>query len=67
VMAMSYRPLKIFAPISVVVFLIGVLLSLYSLLAFRYVPATAVIAFGTSLQILAIGLLADLVVRLTKR
>jgi glycosyltransferase involved in cell wall biosynthesis len=67
VMAMSYRPLKIFAPISVVVFLIGVLLSVYSLLAFRYVPATAVIAFGTSLQILAIGLLADLVVRLTKR
>ena len=67
VMAMSYRPLKIFGAAFVLLFVMGGGVSLYSLLAFRYIPASAVIVFLTSLQILAIGLLADLVVRLTKR
>jgi glycosyltransferase involved in cell wall biosynthesis len=65
-MMMSYKPLRIFAPLCGIVFLIGCGLSAYSLWNYHYLPASAVILFFTAFHLMSVGLLADLVVRLNK-
>ncbi|MDO8629632.1 MAG: hypothetical protein Q7R41_04005, partial [Phycisphaerales bacterium] len=59
---MYFKPLKIFAPASAAVFAAAILIALISKLAFGQVAdVTAVTLASASIQLLAIGLLADLI------
>jgi glycosyltransferase involved in cell wall biosynthesis len=58
---MYFAPLKIFLPVSLALFLFGVVIFLYSLLVLHKVmDVTVVVTILASIQIAAIGLLADL-------
>ena len=58
---MYFAPLKIFLPMSLVLFLFGVAIFLYSVLVLhKLMDVTVVVTMLTSIQIAAIGLLADL-------
>lgn len=59
---MYFKPLKIFAPASAAVFAVAILVALISKLVFGQVAdITAVTLASASIQLLAIGLLADLI------
>jgi glycosyltransferase involved in cell wall biosynthesis len=58
---MYFAPLKIFLPVSLVLFLFGLAIFLYSVLVLhKLMDVTVVVTILTSIQIAAIGLLADL-------
>jgi glycosyltransferase involved in cell wall biosynthesis len=58
---MYFAPLKIFLPVSLVLFLFGLAIFLYSVLVLhKLMDVTVVVMILTSIQIAAIGLLADL-------
>ena len=58
---MYFAPLKIFLPVSLALFLFGVVIFLYSVLVLHKVmDVTVVVTMLASIQIAAIGLLADL-------
>ncbi len=67
-LVLSYNPLKIFLPLGVLLGLAGVGKLVYDVVDkdFRVTTSTLVLLLAT-FQVLAIGLLADLVVRLAKR
>jgi len=57
-----FNPLKVFLPISVLIFLSAVLVFVYSLLMLpKILDATVLALFLTSVQVLAIGMLADII------
>jgi len=66
-MALSYNPLKIFLPIGLVLSAVGIGKVLYDWHARDFhVTANTLIVLFAAFQVFAIGLLADLVVRLAK-
>ena len=67
-LVLSYNPLKIFLPVGLLLGITGVAKLLYDVVDkdFRVATSTLVLLLAT-FQVLAIGLLADLVVRLAKR
>ena len=58
-----FRPLKIFLPLSLLMLLTGFVLILYRVLVGESFGVTATVIFVGSIQILAIGMLADLIDR----
>lgn len=66
-MALSYNPLKVFGPIGIALAVVGVSKIAYdwAVYDFRLTANTLIVLFA-AFQMLAIGLLADLVVRLAK-
>ncbi len=64
---MYFNPLRVFLPLSLSMFLVGVAKAIYDIFAYRFHFApTTVILVLTSVQLGAIGLLADLIVRRSK-
>jgi len=59
-----FNPLKVFLPISLLLFTLGILKAIYDIFAYRFhfAPSTVLVIL-TAIQIAALGLLADLVVR----
>jgi glycosyltransferase involved in cell wall biosynthesis len=58
---MYFAPLKIFLPVSLALFLLGIVIFLYSILVLhKLMDVTVVVTMLASIQIAAIGLLADL-------
>lgn len=59
-----FNPLKVFMPISLSLFTVGVLKAFYDIVAYRFhfAPSTVLLLL-TAVQIAALGLLADLIVR----
>ncbi|MEA3408479.1 MAG: glycosyltransferase family 2 protein [Chloroflexota bacterium] len=64
---MYFDPLRVFLPLSLAMLLIGIGKAIYDIFAydFHFAPSTLMIIF-TTLQVGAIGLLADLIVRRSK-
>jgi glycosyltransferase involved in cell wall biosynthesis len=64
---MYFNPLRVFLPLSLGLFLVGCGKAIYDIFAYRFhfAPST-VILITTSIQLGAIGLLADLIVRRSK-
>ena len=58
-----FRPLKVFLPISFLLIIIGILLLLYRIFVDAEFGVTATIIIVGGLQLLAIGMLADLIDR----
>jgi len=65
---MYFNPLRIFLPITTILFLLATLKLIRDFINYRsfYVPSITLMLFVTALQIGALGFLADLVVRKTK-
>ena len=66
-LVLSYNPLRVFLPIGVVLTVLGIGKLVYDLVDkdFRVATNTLLILFA-AFQVFAVGLLADLVVRVTK-
>jgi polyisoprenyl-phosphate glycosyltransferase len=65
-MVMSYNPLRVFMPIGLTLLAIALGKGVYDLIAHHWrITANTIVATFTAFQLLAIGLLADLVVRVT--
>ena len=64
---MYFNPLRIFLPISLGMLLVGIIKAFYDIFAysFHFAPSTIMVTL-TGVQLLAIGLLADLIVRRNK-
>jgi len=61
---MYFNPLKIFLPIGFLFFLLGVFVSLYSVLFMdRFMDVTTVILMVAGIQVILFGMLADLIIR----
>ena len=60
-LAIYFRPLKVFIPASFILFLLSLLIAIISLLTGRIMDTTVTIIFMTSIQILFLGLIADMV------
>lgn len=58
-----FRPLKVFLPISSIMFGIGIFLIIYRLVVGEEFGVTATVIFVGAIQLLAIGMLADLIDR----
>jgi len=59
---MYFNPLKIFVPVSLILLLISLIVFIYSYLALpKILDTTVAILFISSIQILAIGMLADMI------
>jgi hypothetical protein len=66
-MALSYNPLKVFLPIGIVLSAVGLGKLVYDWIDHDFhVTANTLIVLFAAFQVFAIGLLADLVVRLAK-
>ncbi|MDP3052234.1 MAG: glycosyltransferase family 2 protein [bacterium] len=66
-LSLYFKPLKIFVPISVFLFLAGALIFIYSaVFTDKILDATTAIFIISSIQILAIGMIADLIVKTHK-
>lgn len=65
---MYFNPLRVFLPVTTVLFLIALIKLIRDFIVYRgfYVPAITLMLFLTAVQIGALGLLADLIVRKTK-
>ena len=64
---MYFDPLRVFLPLSVILFLIGAGKLLYDVLAYNFhIAGSTITVVVTALQLGAIGLLADLIVRRSK-
>lgn len=65
---MYFNPLRVFLPVTVVLFAIAVIKLLRDFIVYQgfYVPAITLMIFLTALQIGALGMLADLIVRKTR-
>ena len=67
-MILSYDPLRVFIPLGVALSLIGTVKLVVDFVRFDFhVATTTVVLLVAAFQVFAIGLLADLVVRVTKR
>ena len=66
-MTLSYNPLKAFLPVGLFLLLVGIGKLIYDWIDkdFRLAANTLLILFA-ALQVIAVGLLADLIVRVTK-
>ena len=64
---MYFNPLRVFLPVSLTVLLVGAAKMIYDIIAYRFhfAPSTVILMIG-GLQLGAIGLLADLIVRRSK-
>lgn len=64
---MYFNPLRVFLPVSLGLFAIGLVKAIYDIFAYRFhfAPSTVMLVL-TSVQLGAIGLLADLIVRRSK-
>ena len=64
-MVMYFNPLKVFLPASLLLTLIGTVKLIRDMLVYRnlYVPGVTIMIVLTAIQVTAIGLLADLIVR----
>jgi len=64
---MYFNPLRLFLPVSLVLFLLGAIKVVYDIVAynFHFAPSTMLLIFS-AFQLGAIGLLADLIVRRSK-
>ncbi|HUV94983.1 MAG TPA: glycosyltransferase family 2 protein, partial [Anaerolineae bacterium] len=64
---MYFNPLRVFLPVSLTVLLVGAVKMIYDIIAYRFhfAPSTVILMIG-GLQLGAIGLLADLIVRRSK-
>ena len=64
---MYFNPLRVFLPVSLTVLLVGAAKMVYDIIAYRFhfAPSTVILMIG-GLQLGAIGLLADLIVRRSK-
>ncbi len=58
---MYFDPLKVFLPMSLSLFLVGVLMLLYRIFIAKALITTIIVVFVASFQILSIGMLADLI------
>jgi glycosyltransferase involved in cell wall biosynthesis len=58
-----FRPLKVFIPLSTLMFLVGSILVLYRILVGQEFGVTATVIFTGAIQVLAVGMLADLIDR----
>jgi len=66
-LALYFKPLKVFIPLSLILFLVGIIIFFYSLFFTpRVLDTTTAIFIISSIQVLAIGMLADLIVKNTK-
>lgn len=65
-MTVYFNPLRIFLPISLVLFIVGVLKAAIDFFRLDHFGVGAAIAVVTAFQILCLGLLADLVIRRTR-
>lgn len=65
---MYFNPLRIFLPVTLVLFLVAFLKLIRDFIVYQsfYVPAITLMIFLTALQIGALGMLADLIVRKTR-
>ncbi len=65
---MYFNPLRIFLPVTLVLFLVAILKLIRDFLVYQslYVPAITLMIFLTAIQVGALGLLADLIVRKTR-
>ena len=61
-----FDPLKIFVPLTLLLWLVGLIVGLSSKLAGQFMDVTTTILFVTGLQTLAIGMLADLITKRMK-
>jgi hypothetical protein len=63
-MILSYNPLRIFMPVGLLLGVIGIVKLVHDLAAYDYHVATdTLLIIFASFQVIAIGLLADLIVR----
>jgi glycosyltransferase involved in cell wall biosynthesis len=62
-----FDPLRVFAPVSVLLFLIGFPFAIYGIVRYRSVPATSVIIVLSSILIFLFGVLADQVSALRRQ
>ena len=59
---MYFAPLKVFLPISLILFIISIIVAIYSILVLRKImDVTVVVPMLAALQIAITGLLADLI------
>jgi hypothetical protein len=66
-MVLSYNPLKVFLPVGSFLLLVGIGKLIYDWVTRDfYVAANTLLIFFAALQVITVGLLADLVVRATK-
>lgn len=66
-LALYFRPLKVFIPLSLILFLLGLIVFFYSLLfAPKILDTTTAIFIMSSIQMLALGMIADLIVKTKK-
>ena len=66
-MVMYFDPLKVFLPLGGILFLLGVIKSIFSLLDTRSLQESDVIILISSIVVIALGLLADLIVAYQKQ
>jgi hypothetical protein len=60
---MYFDPMRIFMPVSLVLFLIGVIFTLWEIYRFQNITTAATIILFAALQTFILGLLADLIVK----
>lgn len=66
-LALYFRPLKIFIPLSLFLFVLGVAIFAYSaIFTDKILDATTAVFVISSVQILAIGMIADLIIKMNK-
>lgn len=66
-LALYFRPLKIFIPLGLLLFLVGVIVFIYSTIFMdKILDSTTAIFIISSFQMLAIGMIADLIVKTHK-
>ncbi len=64
---MYFNPLKVFVPVSIFLFLSGITVFLYSkLFLIKVLDITTIILILSSIQILAIGMIADAIIKRTQ-
>ena len=67
-LALYFRPLKVFIPLSLALFILGIMVFFYSMLFTpKILDATTAIFIISSIQMLAIGMIADLIIRAGKK
>lgn len=58
-----FHPLRVFVPISLLILLVSVVLILFQAISYRNISDLSILIFFSGLQIMAIGLIADLIGR----
>nr|MBA4405431.1 hypothetical protein [Nanoarchaeum sp.] len=61
-----FRPLRILAPLGIFLFLAGLIKAIYDLFNNNYIGAGSIMVILTGIQIIVLGLIADLIIKRTK-